>query len=78
MELTCHPRLGGAAAGEAKLRGHRSQQSILFISIYLLEVSRMNHEVALWMLAHWADLWSLLTDNDVTAVRALPHHILVA
>ena len=37
----------------------------------------MDHEVALGMLAHWAKLRSLLSDNDVTAVRALPHHILV-
>ena len=37
----------------------------------------MNHEVALSVLADRADLWSLLTDNHVTAVRALPHHILI-
>ena len=37
----------------------------------------MNHEVALCMLANRADLWSLLSYYDMTAVRALPHHILV-
>ena len=35
---------------------------------YLLVVSRVDHEVALGMLAHWADLRSLLADNHVTAV----------
>jgi hypothetical protein len=38
----------------------------------------MNHEIALCMLAYRAKLRSLLTDNYVTAVRALPHHILIA
>ena len=38
----------------------------------------MNHEVTLGMLADWAEFRSLLSDDHVTAVRALPHHILVA
>ena len=38
----------------------------------------MDHEVALCMLAYCAELRSLLADNYVAAVRALPHHILVA
>ena len=37
----------------------------------------MNHEIALRMLAYRAELRSLLADHDMTAVRALPHHILV-
>ena len=43
----------------------------------ILVVSRMNHEVALCMLAYRAHLRSLLANHDMTAVRALPHHILV-
>ncbi len=37
----------------------------------------MNHEIALRMLADRAKLRSLLSDNHMSAVRALPHHILV-
>ena len=37
----------------------------------------MNHEIALGMLANRANLWSLLSNYNVTAVRALPHHILI-
>ena len=33
MEMTCHPRLGGAAAGEAKLRGS-SELTIYFYFAY--------------------------------------------
>jgi len=50
----------------------------LFYLADLLVISRMNHEIALCMLAYRADLRSLLADHDMTAVRALPHHILVA
>ena len=39
-----------------------------YFIIFLLVVSRMNHEVALRVLAHWAKLRSLLADNYVTAV----------
>ena len=49
----------------------------LFYLADLLVISRMNHEIALCMLAYRTDLRSLLTYYDVTAVRALPHHILV-
>ena len=44
----------------------------------LLEISRMDHKVALRMLAYRAELRSLLSDNYMTAVRALPHHVAVA
>jgi hypothetical protein len=37
----------------------------------------MNHEIALGMLAYRAKLRSLLSDHYMTAVRALPHHILI-
>ena len=50
----------------------------IYLILKLLIVSRMNHEVALRMLAHRADFRSFLAYNDMTAVRTLPHHILVA
>ena len=43
--------------------------------IYLLIVLSLNLEVSLRVSTYRANLWSLLADYDVTAVRALPDHI---
>ena len=40
----------------------------IFRICFLLVVSRMNHEIALRMLAYRAKLWSLLSDYNVAAV----------
>ena len=32
----------------------------------------IDFEIGLWMEADWADIWSFGTDDDVTAVAALP------
>ena len=44
----------------------------------ILVVLSLNLEVALWVVADWANLWSLLTYYDMTAVRALPDAIAVS
>ena len=48
---------------------------VLFAN-YLVILS-LNLEVALWVVANWANLWSLLAYYDVTAVRALPDAIAI-
>lgn len=35
-------------------------------------------EISLWVVAHWADFWSLLAYADVAAVGALPDAVAVA
>jgi hypothetical protein len=37
----------------------------------------LNLEVALWVVADWANLWSLLAYYDMTAVRALPDAVAI-
>ena len=43
----------------------------------ILVVLSLNLEVALWVVADWANLWSLLAYYDMTAVRALPDAVAV-
>ena len=43
-----------------------------------LVVLSLNLEVALWVVADWANLWSLLAYYDMTAVGALPDAVAVA
>ena len=51
----------------------------LLISVNrILVVLSLNLEVALWVVADWANLWSLLAYYDMTAVRALPDAVAVA
>ena len=44
----------------------------------LLIILSLNLEVRLWMSTYWTKLRSLLANDDVTAVRALPDHIALA
>lgn len=46
--------------------------------IEILVVFSLKLEVALWMLAHRTKLRSLLADNDVTTVAALPDAVAIA
>ena len=43
-----------------------------------LQIVWFNLEVALWMVANWTYLRSLLTHNDVPAVAALPYTASIA
>ena len=45
--------------------------------IQLLIISRVNLEIALCMFAYRANLRCFLANHDVTAVAALPNHILI-
>ena len=64
MKVTCHPRLGVPPGREAGVT--RIKPTVFYVCI--LVVCRMNHEVTLGMLTNRAKLWSLLTDNYMTAV----------
>lgn len=46
--------------------------------IEILVVFSLKLEVALRMLAHRTNLWSLLADNDVATVAALPDAVAIA
>ena len=52
-------------------------QLLYFYQYDILVVSRMNHEITLSMLAYRTKLRSLLANHYMTAIRALPHHILI-
>lgn len=43
----------------------------------ILVISRVNHEIALRMLAYRAKFWGSLTNDYMSAVRTLPNHILI-
>ena len=51
-----------------KHTGDLEGRPVIIITYMLLIVSRMNHEVALWMLTYRAEFRSLLADNYVAAV----------
>lgn len=51
--------------------------SVFFISSFLPILSPYL-EVALWVVAYRADLRSLLANNDVTTVAALPYGVAIA
>ena len=48
------------------------------MALAALKVFRLNLEVALRMVTHWTHLGSLLADDDMAAVAALPDHITLA
>ena len=42
-----------------------------------LEIVSFNFEVGLWVIADWANFWSVFTNDDVAAVTANPDSVAV-